>query len=69
MLRPVIVRLSMGQNQSVMVSKFSGLNINSLAKRLDEIGIVAADKQPHVLFLNETKVDDSFADNDLETED
>ena len=32
-------------------------------------GIVAANKQPHVLCLNETKVDDSFADNDLEIED
>ena len=44
-------------------------NINSLAKHLDEIRIAAAGKQPHVSCLNETKVDDSFADNDLEIED
>ena len=50
-----------------VASKFC-LNINSLTRHLDEIRIFIEDKQPHILCLNETKIDDSISDNDIEIE-
>ena len=39
------------------------LNVNSVVKHLDELGLLVDDKQPHVLCLNETKLDDTVEDN------
>ena len=38
------------------------LNINSLTRHLDEIRIFIEDKQPHILCLNEIKIDDSISE-------
>ena len=45
------------------------LNVNSLMKYLDEIRILVDEKKPHILCLNETKIDGSIADDDIEIED
>ena len=53
--------------QSVSHSSIKGgvkilhLNINSLTRHLDEIWIFVEDKQPHILYLNETKINDSIS--------
>ena len=39
------------------------LNVNSVVKHLDELRLLVDDKQPHVLCLNETKLDDTVEDN------
>ena len=39
------------------------LNVNSVVKHLDELRLLLDDKQPHVLCLNETKLDDTVEDN------
>ena len=62
------------KRQSVSHSSIKGglkifcLNINSLTRHLDEIRIFIEDKQPHILCLNETKIDDSISDDDIEIE-
>ena len=62
------------QDKSVSRSSTKGglknfcLNINSLTRVLDEIRIFVEDKQPHILCLNETKIDYSISDNDIEIE-
>ena len=44
------------------------LNINSLTRHLHEIRILFEDKQPHILCLNETKINDGISDDDIEIE-
>ena len=39
------------------------LYVNSVVKHLDELRLLVDDKQPHVLCLNETKLDDTVEDN------
>ena len=48
--------------------KISCLNGNSLMKHLDEIRILVDEKKPHILCLNETKIDGSIADDDIDIE-
>ena len=48
-----------------VVSEVSvSININSLTRHLDEIRIFIEDKQPHILHLNDTKIDESISDDD-----
>ena len=44
------------------------LNVNSLMKHLDKIRISVDEKKPHILYLNETKIDGSIADDDIDIE-
>ena len=39
------------------------LNVNSVVKHSDELRLLVDDKRPHVLCLNETKLDDTVEDN------
>ena len=41
------------------------LNVNSVLKHLDELRIMAADKQPHIICLNETELDGETGDEDI----
>ena len=41
------------------------LNVNSVLKHLDELRIRAVDKQPHIICLNETKLDRDIEDEEL----
>ena len=41
------------------------LNINSLLKHLDELRIMANENNPHVICLNETKLDGDVGDEEL----
>ena len=45
------------------------LNVNSLVKHLDEIRFLVDEKKPHILCLNERKIDCSIAGDDIEIED
>ena len=44
------------------------LNVNSVLKHLDELRIMAVDKQPHIICLNETKLDGDIEDDELSIE-
>ena len=44
------------------------LNVNSVLKHLDELQIMAVDKQPHIICLNETKLDGDIEDEELSIE-
>ena len=44
------------------------LNVNSVLKHLDELRIMAVDKQPHIICLNETKLDGDIEDEELSIE-
>ena len=44
------------------------LNVNSVLKHLDELRIMAADKQPHIICLNETKLGGDIEDEELSIE-
>ena len=48
---------------------FLCMNINSLPKHLDELGIFIEQKKPHVVCLNETKTDDTIDNEVLEIDD
>ena len=41
------------------------LNVNSLLKQLDELRIMADEHKPHIICLNETKVDNDVRDEEL----
>ena len=41
------------------------LNINSILKHLDEIKIFLEEKKPHIMGLNETKLDSSIGDDEI----
>ena len=41
------------------------LNINSLLKHLDELRIMADEKNPHIICFNKTKLDGSIRDEEL----
>ena len=45
------------------------LNVNSLMKHLDEIKIFVNEKKPHIICLNETKINGSIADDDIDIKD
>ena len=61
-LRDKVKRLSGGG------LKVCCLNINSLLKHIDQLRIFCEEHKPHVLCLNETKLDSTVRDNDLTTE-
>ena len=44
------------------------LNVNSVLKHLDELRVMAADKQPHIICLNETELDGDIEDEELSIE-
>ena len=44
------------------------LNVNSVLKHSDELRIMAVDKQPHIICLNETKLDGDIEDEELSIE-
>ena len=44
------------------------LNINSILKYLDEINIFLDEKKPHIMGLNETKLDSSIGDDEISIE-
>ena len=44
------------------------LNINSILKHLDEIKIFLDEKKPHIMGLNETKLDSSIGDDEISVE-
>ena len=44
------------------------LNVNSVLKHLEELRIMAVDKQPHIICLNETKLDGDIEDDELSIE-
>ena len=44
------------------------LNVNSVLKHLDKLQIMAVDKQPHIICLNETKLDGDIEDEELSIE-
>ena len=44
------------------------LNINSVLKHLDEIKILLDEMKPHIMGLNETKLDSSIGDNEISTD-
>ena len=41
------------------------LNVNSLLKHLDELRIMADEHKPHIICLNETKLDNDVRDAEL----
>ena len=44
------------------------LNINSILKHLDEIKIFLDEKKPHIMDLNETKLDSRIGDDEISIE-
>ena len=44
------------------------VNINSILKHLDEIKIFLDEKRPHIMGLNETKLDSSIGDDEISIE-
>ena len=42
------------------------LNVNSILKYLDEINIFLDEKKPHIIGLNETKLDSSIGDDEYQ---
>ena len=44
------------------------LNINSLSKHFDKVGIFCETHRPHVLCLNETNLSDKINDEDIQIE-
>ena len=41
------------------------LNVNSLLKHIDQLRLFCETHKPHVLYLNETKLDNEIRDEDL----
>ena len=41
------------------------ININSILSHIDELHILAEEYQPHIIGINETKLDDLILDNEL----
>ena len=44
------------------------LNINAILKHLDEIKILLDEKKPHIMGLNETKLDSNIGDDEISVE-
>ena len=61
------------QTHLASVSKVKGfkimsLNIYALLKCLNELRILAEQEMPHVIWINETKMDSSISDTDIQIE-
>ena len=44
------------------------LNVFSLLGRLDQLNILIEEKKPHMIGINETKIDSSISDTDIQIE-